>query len=102
MKQGFIIRQGALDGVEAFLSVARHRGFRRELRRADHDPPLRIAKMAGYAGACHLYASAVALIGAALCADPVGSNPPYGLASRSAGVIGTILCARNSSSRLLQ
>src|SRR6266403_3227556 len=26
--------------------------------------------MAGYAGACHR---------AALCADPVGSNPPYGL-----------------------
>jgi DNA-binding transcriptional LysR family regulator len=29
MKQNFTIRQGALDGVEAFLSVARHRNFRR-------------------------------------------------------------------------
>src|SRR5580698_9319905 len=29
MKQNFTIRQGALDGVEAFLSVARHRSFRR-------------------------------------------------------------------------
>jgi len=28
MKQNFTIRQGALDGVEAFLSVARHRSFR--------------------------------------------------------------------------
>jgi hypothetical protein len=25
MKQNFTIRQGALDGVEAFLSVAQHR-----------------------------------------------------------------------------
>ena len=39
-----------------------------------HD--LSCRKMAGYAGACHLYASAVALVGAALCADPVGFNPP--------------------------
>src|SRR6202049_4516763 len=29
MKQNFTIRQGALDGVEAFLSVAEHRSFRR-------------------------------------------------------------------------
>jgi DNA-binding transcriptional LysR family regulator len=29
MKQNFTVRQGALDGVEAFLSVAHHRSFRR-------------------------------------------------------------------------
>src|SRR5919198_1591372 len=29
MKQNFTIRKGALDGVEAFLSVAKHRNFRR-------------------------------------------------------------------------
>lgn len=29
MKQNFTIRQGAVDGVEVFLSVARHRNFRR-------------------------------------------------------------------------
>src|SRR5690242_7736263 len=29
MKQNFTIRKGALDGVEAFLSVAQHRSFRR-------------------------------------------------------------------------
>src|SRR5206468_4299075 len=29
MKQNFTNRQGALDGVEAFLSVAQHRSFRR-------------------------------------------------------------------------
>src|SRR5690242_10069709 len=29
MKRNFTVRQGALDGVEAFLSVARHRSFRR-------------------------------------------------------------------------
>jgi DNA-binding transcriptional LysR family regulator len=29
MKHNFTVRQGALDGVEAFLSVARHRNFRR-------------------------------------------------------------------------
>jgi len=29
MKQNFTVRQGALDGVEAFLSVAKHRNFRR-------------------------------------------------------------------------
>ena len=29
MKQNFTMRQGALDGVEAFLKVARHRSFRR-------------------------------------------------------------------------
>jgi DNA-binding transcriptional LysR family regulator len=29
MKQNFTVRQGALDGVEAFLNVARHRSFRR-------------------------------------------------------------------------
>jgi hypothetical protein len=28
MKQNFTVRQAALDGVEAFLSVARHRSFR--------------------------------------------------------------------------
>ena len=29
MKQNFTMRQGALDGIEAFLSVARHRSFRK-------------------------------------------------------------------------
>jgi len=29
MKHSFTVRQGALDGVEAFLGVARHRNFRR-------------------------------------------------------------------------
>jgi hypothetical protein len=29
MKQNFTVRYGALDGVEAFLSVAQHRSFRR-------------------------------------------------------------------------
>jgi DNA-binding transcriptional LysR family regulator len=29
MKQDFTVRQGALDGVEAFLTVAQHRSFRR-------------------------------------------------------------------------
>ena len=29
MKQNFTVRQGALDGVETFLSVAKHRSFRR-------------------------------------------------------------------------
>src|ERR1700748_3287752 len=29
MKQNFTIRQGALDGVETFLSVAHYRSFRR-------------------------------------------------------------------------
>jgi DNA-binding transcriptional LysR family regulator len=29
MKQSFTVRRGALDGVEAFLSVAQHRSFRR-------------------------------------------------------------------------
>jgi DNA-binding transcriptional LysR family regulator len=29
MKQNFTVRQGALDGVEAFLSVAQYRSFRR-------------------------------------------------------------------------
>src|ERR1700723_3492694 len=29
MKQNFTVRKGALDGVEAFLSVAQHRNFRR-------------------------------------------------------------------------
>ncbi len=29
MKQNFTVRQGALDGVEAFLCVARHRNFRK-------------------------------------------------------------------------
>src|SRR5438309_101772 len=29
MKQNFTVRHGALDGVEAFLSVAEHRNFRR-------------------------------------------------------------------------
>src|ERR1043165_8114421 len=29
MKQDFTVRKGALDGVEAFLNVARHRNFRR-------------------------------------------------------------------------
>src|SRR6202012_9747 len=28
MKQNFTVRRGALDGVEVFLSVARHRSFR--------------------------------------------------------------------------
>src|SRR5262245_56674690 len=29
MKQNFTVRKGALDGLQAFLSVARHRNFRR-------------------------------------------------------------------------
>src|SRR6266436_3885860 len=29
MKQNFTVRQGALDGVEAFLRVSQHRSFRR-------------------------------------------------------------------------
>src|SRR6266478_1070804 len=29
MKQDFTVRHGALDGVETFLNVARHRSFRR-------------------------------------------------------------------------
>src|ERR1700751_5732479 len=29
MKQNFTVRHGALDGVQAFLSVAQHRSFRR-------------------------------------------------------------------------
>src|SRR6202795_1586834 len=29
MKQNFTVRRGALDGVEAFLSVAHHRSFRK-------------------------------------------------------------------------
>src|SRR5580704_11438763 len=29
MKQNFTVRQGALDGVEVFLSVAQHRSFRK-------------------------------------------------------------------------
>jgi len=29
VKQNFTVRRGALDGIEAFLSVARHRSFRR-------------------------------------------------------------------------
>src|SRR3954451_25376857 len=29
MKQNFTVRQGALDGVEAFLAVAQHRSFRK-------------------------------------------------------------------------
>jgi|SRR6185312_4552033 DNA-binding transcriptional LysR family regulator len=29
MKQNYTIRQGMLDGVEAFLAVAQHRNFRR-------------------------------------------------------------------------
>jgi hypothetical protein len=29
MKRNFTVRQGALDGVEAFLSVAHHRSFRK-------------------------------------------------------------------------
>src|SRR5579872_4923126 len=29
MKQNFTVRQGALDGVEAFLAVAQHRNFRK-------------------------------------------------------------------------
>jgi hypothetical protein len=29
MKQNFTVRHGALDGIEAFLSVALHRSFRR-------------------------------------------------------------------------
>jgi hypothetical protein len=29
MKQNFTVRQGALDGIETFLAVAKHRSFRR-------------------------------------------------------------------------
>jgi hypothetical protein len=37
---------------------------------AQRNPPFVRAKEAGYAGACHR---------AALCADPLGYNPPFGL-----------------------
>jgi hypothetical protein len=37
MKQNFTVRQGALDGVEAFLSVAQHRSFRRAAAGAGSD-----------------------------------------------------------------
>ena len=37
MKQNFTVRQGALDGVEAFLSVARHRNFRRAAADSDRE-----------------------------------------------------------------
>jgi hypothetical protein len=33
MKQNFTVRHGALDGMEAFLSVAQHRSFAELLRR---------------------------------------------------------------------
>ncbi|WP_233888719.1 hypothetical protein [Paraburkholderia flagellata] len=35
MKRNFTVRHGALDGVEAFLSVARHRSFRRATQVAE-------------------------------------------------------------------
>ncbi|HEX4410469.1 MAG TPA: LysR substrate-binding domain-containing protein [Xanthobacteraceae bacterium] len=38
MKQNFTVRQGALDGVEAFLSVAQHRNFRRAAAELDVTP----------------------------------------------------------------
>lgn len=38
MKQSFTVRQGALDGVEAFLSVAQHRSFRRAAARLGVTP----------------------------------------------------------------
>ena len=37
MKQNFTVRHGALDGVEAFLSVAQHRSFRRAAARTRRD-----------------------------------------------------------------
>jgi DNA-binding transcriptional LysR family regulator len=38
MKQNFTVRKGALDGVETFLSVARHRSFRRAAAALDVTP----------------------------------------------------------------
>ena len=38
MKQSFTVRRSALDGVEAFLSVARHRNFRRAAAELDLTP----------------------------------------------------------------
>ncbi|MBR1162742.1 LysR family transcriptional regulator [Bradyrhizobium elkanii] len=38
MKQSFTVRQGALDGVEAFLAVAQHRSFRRAAAELDVTP----------------------------------------------------------------
>ena len=39
MKQNFTVRQGALDGVEAFLNVARHRSFRKAAAELGVTPP---------------------------------------------------------------
>ena len=36
MKRNFTVRQGALDGVEAFLSVAQHRSFRKAAAEAEN------------------------------------------------------------------
>jgi DNA-binding transcriptional LysR family regulator len=38
MKQNFTVRHGALDGVEAFLSVAQHRSFRKAAARLGVTP----------------------------------------------------------------
>src|SRR3984885_7215252 len=38
MKQNFTVRQGALDGVETFLSVAHHRSFRKAAARLGVTP----------------------------------------------------------------
>src|SRR3954463_13818529 len=39
MKVNFTVRKGALDGLEAFLSVARHRSFRRAAAELGVTPP---------------------------------------------------------------
>ena len=39
MKRSFTVRQGALEGVEAFLGVARHRNFRRAAAELGFEAP---------------------------------------------------------------
>ena len=39
MKLNFTVRHGALDGVEAFLNVARHRSFRKAAAELGVTPP---------------------------------------------------------------
>src|ERR1700738_445260 len=45
MKQNFTVRQGAPAGVEAFLSVAQHRSFRRRQRRTAGDSVIAVARL---------------------------------------------------------
>ena len=56
MKQNFTVRQGALDGVEAFLSVAQHRSFRRAAAELGVTPPAisqAVRALAARVGAAH-------------------------------------------------